>query len=447
MNNRRLITLTVTIFLIVVASYGWTSFQARPEAAVAPETVTVELERSVEQPQKTTDELIALWQGRIEKSPHDYISTTYLGQAYLNKARETADGSNYTRAEAAFRQALEVNPSYAPAKAFLGSVYFAQHEFAQALTLAADVYASDPKALHALALLGDAQLELGNYDAAAAAYAALDAKIESPAVVSRLARLAWLRGEPDLAITLMQKATQQADDLGLTGEAAAWYQFQLGELLFNTGQLDKAEAQYTAALNTFDGYYLAMAGLGKTAAARGDLDTAIGLYEDVVARVPQPEFVARLGDLYTLAGNDEAAQQQYATVAVLAELEAQNGVLFDRQLVLFYTNHDESLEKALALAEAELETRQDIYGYDALAWALYKNGRYSDATAAIERAMTLGTQDAMLYYHAGMIQAALGNHATAKTLLDQALALNPHFDLLQTVVARETLADLTVNTK
>ena len=60
----------------------------------------------------------------------------------------------------------------------------------------------------------------------------------------------------------------------------------------------------------------------------------------------------------------------------------------------------------------------------------------------MNRAMKLGTKDAMLYFHSGMIQYRLGNEAKARERLSSALSLNPHFSLLQSGIARQTLSEL-----
>jgi len=54
--------------------------------------------------------------------------------------------------------------------------------------------------------------------------------------------------------------------------------------------------------------------------------------------------------------------------------------------------------------------------------------------------LRLNTKDAVLLYHAGMIENALGNRSDAKKLLKRALDLNPAFDLLQAEIARKALA-------
>jgi tetratricopeptide (TPR) repeat protein len=94
------------------------------------------------------------------------------------------------------------------------------------------------------------------------------------------------------------------------------------------------------------------------------------------------------------------------------------------------------------LANKELEVRHDIYSWDILAWVLFKNGRVLEAADAMNKALALGTQDALLDFHAGMIEFQLGHFGRAQALLKSALALNPNFHLIYAEQARMTLAQL-----
>jgi Flp pilus assembly protein TadD len=96
----------------------------------------------------------------------------------------------------------------------------------------------------------------------------------------------------------------------------------------------------------------------------------------------------------------------------------------------------------LELAKRDLHNRQDVYAHDALAWALVKNGQPQEAEKAMTEALKLGTRDAMLFYHAGVIQQQLGEAAKARDYLGRALAVNPHFSLTQAEDARQRLAAL-----
>ena len=96
-------------------------------------------------------------------------------------------------------------------------------------------------------------------------------------------------------------------------------------------------------------------------------------------------------------------------------------------------------EEAYTNAKKEYQTRRDIYGADALAWTALKSGRLAEAQAAIKEALRLGTRDARLYYHAGMIARAAGDTSAAREHLKRALGLNPQFDPLQATLARRAL--------
>ncbi len=447
MAYRKIILVLIAAFVIVGGSQALARVN-QASSSPTPASISLGLESPAAAPgMKTTDELIKFWQARFERDPRDFISLTFLGDAFIRKARETGDVTEYERADATLQKALKLHPNYEVAQAYLSVVQYVKHDFQGALHLANQVYAAHPNAIQALATIGDAQLELGRYTEAETTYEQLNKKAPSAPVYTRLARLAWLHGKPTDALNLMQQAIADSDETGLSGENSAWYHFQLGELYFNTGQLEKADAQYALALKAFDNYYLALAGRGKVRAAQGDYKEAITFYEKAVDIIPQPDLLAALGDLYTLTGDSVKAKQKYDTVEFIGKLQAINQVIYNRQLALFYANHNQNLQKSLVMAQKELENRKDIYAYDTYAWALHKNNHDSQAAEMMKHAMELGTRDAMLYYHAGMIYRALGEEKQAEQMLSQALAINPHFDLIQAPIARSTLSDLYIQAK
>ena len=68
------------------------------------------------------------------------------------------------------------------------------------------------------------------------------------------------------------------------------------------------------------------------------------------------------------------------------------------------------------------------------------------AAEAISHALSQGTKDAQLFFHAGMIYADLGDSAKAKEFLQHALLINPNFHPVYAEKARQTLAKLSSNT-
>jgi tetratricopeptide (TPR) repeat protein len=441
MSKRKIgLILLITGAILVYSHFGPLHLLGGRAEPLLPDVVSIDGKELANLP--PVDVAIKFFQGRIKNNQDDVISYTLLGESYLRQARETGDIASYQRAQASLEKALDLLPGYSPASAALAAVHYAQHNFVEATELAGQVYQEDPRITQALATLGDAHLALGNYQKAKAAYQELAQTSLTPPVRARLAHLAELKGNTEEALQLMQRAADEALKSGASREGVAWYLLRLGDLYFNTGHVDEAGQHYEAALRVFDDYYLGLAGLGKVRAAQGDYEAALDLYERATAIIPQPEFLAALGDVYAITGQSDKARFQYDTVEYIGKLGVINWQVYNRQLANFYSDHDMHLDEALRLALTELEFRKDIYGYDAAAWACYKNGQYEKARQLIEHAMRLGTRDAKLYYHAGMIARAQSRTADARRLLSEALAINPHFDLLQARIARSTLDTL-----
>jgi tetratricopeptide (TPR) repeat protein len=388
------------------------------------------------------DKAIAVWTANLKRDPEDFVSAQNLAQVYYTRGRLTGNVDDYARAQEAVDQGLKAYPDHPGARTLRALLLYALHDFEGARRTAQAIVDGDSRQLQALATVGDSQLEMGQYDAAGATFATLQQPQAGAAVTARLARLTSLQGQDADAAALAARAAKEARDEGNEGTSLAFYDYLQGYLAFQAGKLEIAGRAYLSALTDWPNSYLALEGMAKVRAAQDRPDEAIKLYEQAISIVPQPEFLAGLGDLYQVAGDARKAEQQYATVRAIAKLQAVQAQLFNRQLVQFNVNHGEDLPGALALAGRELEVRKDVYGWDAYAWALLANGRAADADAAMRRALALGTHDALLSYHAGMIAHALHDNERARTMLSDALELNPGFDPLQSARARDVLASL-----
>jgi Flp pilus assembly protein TadD len=171
-------------------------------------------------------------------------------------------------------------------------------------------------------------------------------------------------------------------------------------------------------------------------AARGDLEGAIEQYERATRMVPDPALIAALGDLYKTVGRDKDADAQYSLVEMIAALGSAGGQLYSRQMAVYYADHDLKSQDAYLIASKEYESRRDVYGADAVAWTALKSGRIAEAQSAIKLALRLGTKDARILYHAGMIYHAAGDNASARNYIELALKLNPQFDPIQAVAGK-----------
>lgn len=421
----------------------------------SPDTVlskSVAPEMSANQLPKTTaaNETIRFLEARITNDPEDFIAYNKLSSEYLQKMRETGDATYLDLASRAAAASLKILPAQQNKGGLAAQILvkYSSHEFAAARDLAGQLIELEPDRGYPFQMLGDALLELGEYREAENAFRQMEKfggiqVFTRGAMEQRHARLAFLKGDQKGAEKHYLLALKLAQSLPVPlPENVAYCQWQLGETAFASGDYKTAEKYFTDSLETFPDYPKALAAMGQVRAARGDLTGAVDFYERAVSRFPDLTFVAALGDLYKIAGRETDADRQYELVEKIGRLSELNGTLYNRGLALFYADHNLKAEEALAMAAKEYEARRDIYGADAVAWTALKAGKISEAQTAIKEAMRLGTKDARLFYHAGMIAQAAGDTAAARQYLQRTLALNSKFSLLQAETCRKTLESL-----
>jgi tetratricopeptide (TPR) repeat protein len=424
------------------------------KTALSPVFISVPGDLQTPRP-TVTNHLIHAAQVTVAQNPKDAAAYAGLGAAYFQRARETGDASDYQLAEESLKKSLDLNSADFSADTALGTmaeICMGEHRFADALGFAQKALSLETGDLSPFAIVGDAYADMGEYDKAALAYSKLtprDMTLSPRAAYARDSRLSYLRfiaGDTESAIRLMKGAVTEGIEAQLQGENLAWLYYELGEFYTQAGDAASADAAYLAALNTHPGDYRALASLARLRANNGRYAEAIALYQKAIDVVPMPMFIAELGDLYAKSGNQSEAQKQYALVEYIGLLGHINQVLHNRDLALFYTDHDMKLAEALDLAQKELEVRRDVYTWDALAWTLYKNGKLAEAAKASQKAMQFGTRDALLHFHAGMISDAIGHREQARGELEKALQINPHFHLIYANMARQTLLTLEADT-
>ena len=386
-----------------------------------------------------TDSQIGYYQQMLKRNPRNANAFFGLGDALIRKARETGDPSYFNRAEQALKKSLEIAPQNAGALRHLAYVFYSRHEFAPAAVYARKAVEMNPEDGDSYGVLGDALLEVGQYAEAQAAYNTMIELEASLYSYGRLAGLKSMRGDNLGAMADLKRGIAAGRAAKQPAESVAWTEWQLGMEHFAIGDLQRAEIYYRQSLETQPNYYRALSGLAQVRAAQKKYDEAIELYQKAVAILPMPDYVAALGDIYTKTGRSEPARQQYELVEYIGRLNDINKILYNRELAYFYADHELKLDAGLELAKRELDYRRDIYAYDLMAWSLYKNGKPEDARDAIERALKLGTKDAKLFFHAGMIYFSLGEKAKAAEFLSLALSTNPHFHLLFAETAAQTL--------
>jgi tetratricopeptide (TPR) repeat protein len=374
------------------------------------------------------DDEIAFLEARVARDEADPITPTRLGHAYLRKARAEGDFTLYPRAEAVFRLALERSPEHFGALTGLAGALSARHAFHDALAVAERAVAAAPDSPDGYAAAGDAALEAGLLDRAAAMYRRVDALAAGYHAETRRANLSAASGDPAAAYAALDRAVGDATRRGLAPELVAWCHLRAGAIAWDHGDWSRAERSYAAARALTPESHVVLEHLAELHAAQGNDAEALALYAKALAASPQPAFHEAIGTIHHRRGRAEDAARSFARVRAGYEKAARDGDPGAyRLLALFFLDVESRPVEALAWARKDAGIRQDGVTLGVLAWALSKNGSDEEAGAAADKAIQARPVDADTWYRAGVVSLKRGDRTAARIRLTRALEINPRF--------------------
>lgn len=350
-------------------------------------------------------------QAALREKPHDLNRLEQLGRLFISEARVMHAEHGYQLAHVAARMMAMESPDQPQALLLQGHALLAMHRFHDAEELGRLLLTKRQEMVDH-ALLGDALMEQGRLDESLPSYQAMiDAKPCLPSY-SRVAHLRWLKGDLDGAIEMMAQAV--ACGSYRDPEPMAWCTARLAFFQWQKGNADAAATLAERALEMVPGYPQAMLIKGRVKLAHNDANGAVAMLELAVKQSPLPEMLWALLDAQRAAGiNGDAT---------LALLKAKGEAGDPRSFSLYLATQRLDPDHALDLAKAEMQSRRDVFSWDALAWAQYAAGETEAALVSARRALAEGTCDARLFLHSGVI-AKRANDTHADEWLARARAM------------------------
>ena len=235
---------------------------------------------------------------------------------FMSRGRLCDNWKDYATGDSLMARAFDIAP--AGTGPFLGRarLNFTMHRFdkvegdlarAQSQMLLSPRTQSEIEALRA-----DAALERGEFDAALAHY---QSAVAAERNFDNLARLAGGlaktgsleaadRTYVEAAAALPRSATRER----------AWVSLQRGLVALQAKDLDRALSHYRDARKMFPGWWLADEHIAEALALQGHDDRALVIYQDVLARTGDPEFMDALARIYRHRG-DEATASKWIELA------------------------------------------------------------------------------------------------------------------------------------
>ncbi len=342
-------------------------------------------------------------QEQITKHPDHYPYYNELAMAYARRARETSDVAWYGKAEEALKKSFAIAPDNFEGLKVRTWLLLGRHEFVRALENATRLNQRNPDDMTVYGYLADANVELGNYDAAvAAAQWMLNLRPGNVAGLTRAAYLRELHGDLGGAIELMQMAYdatpyQQTED-------RSWLLTQLAHLHLLSNDLPNAERYATGALGLFPGYHYALGALAQVRLAQKRYDDAAALLRRRYEIAPHAENLYALAEALQLAGRKPEAARAFAEFERRALLESGLADNANHELIAYYADYAGKPAEALKIARQELSRRHDVFTLDCYAWSLAAAGYYAEAERQIQKALAVGVRDPSILSHARAIK-------------------------------------------
>jgi tetratricopeptide (TPR) repeat protein len=383
------------------------------------------------------DKLVAFWEKAAgERHRDDMLSPRMLAEQYLQRYRERGDIDDVLRAANEARASLAAQPvGNLPAEVELASVELTLHRFHQALAITKNIESWDTGDDAMLTREASLDMEIGNYSGAERRLDAVKPRRRDDGWRVVESRYLELTGHLAEARALLGTASTYVNaNFDAPAQQRAWYYFRQGEMAFEAGDNQTAIDFERKADNTFPSYPD-----GYRALAR--MECALHRWQDCLRdakisadQIPYPETLGYEADAQRALGDPAAAARTNDLIAAVERIgNAQH---------IYYSDHGLKLADAYAIARRELLVRDDIFTEDTLAWAAAMDGKWAVARTAEAKALRYGTENSLLYYHAGAIAAHFGNKAEAKRDFERALALNQSFHPTYADDARAQLARL-----
>jgi len=343
---------------------------------------------------------------KLDADPSDGRAALTFAQASLRRARIESNGGYTLKAERVLKNVLAREPSDYDALKMLGAVYMSQHRFREAIEVATRAARVHPNEAWNYGVLGDAHIELGEYDAAFDAFDTMTRLRPDAAAYARVAYAQELQGHLQEAIRTMRMAAEATG--AQDPEALAWHDAQIGNLLLQTGDVDGAAREFARGGHAFPGHPFAEAGVARVAAARGQYDDALAIYRALMSKAPTSEIAIAAGDLLSMSGDQAGAQLMYARAEVIERDAWLTEARLTTNVARMLAERGVRTGEAVQLAEEAARSRKDIFTMDALAWAYFRAGRLPEAEEASRQARRTGTADRRILAHAAAIENALG---------------------------------------
>ncbi len=363
------------------------------------------LELTTNDSKKSIEAEIDFWQEKFDKSPNQFSYLTILSSNYSKLFENTGNVKYLYKAEElllknneAFKYAY-VNPIRS-----LGRNYISQHRFKEALVLANKALAIGEGMKETQKLLFDVNMELGNYDQAYKNLTYLKTSKYFDYFI-RLSKWNDHIGDLKTAIEMMEKAKNIAIEND-SKSLKIWTFSNLGDLNGHAGNIQKSYKYYLQTLEVEPNNSYALKGIAWIVFSQEkNCKESKRIIDKIAIHHNTPDFYLLKAQIAEFENN--SIEKMLYLKQYFSMLNTINyGAMYNKYNTLIYADGTNTAQKALKIAQVEVDHRPTPDSYDLLAWSYYKLGQKEKALAIEEKFVVGKSFEPKLNYHLATIYKA-----------------------------------------
>jgi tetratricopeptide (TPR) repeat protein len=315
----------------------------------------------------TPADRIAYYQEQAAAHPKHYPAFARLGQAWLDRARQTYDPADLQAARAALQRSLEIQPNFEALRDLAATANYA-HRFDEALRWCRQAADAAPQDKGVLAMQVEALLALGRRDEALTAIGGENIPAADFYTAAALGHWQLAQGRRENAAERFLEAASLAKQQHATSQAV-WAIVTAAGVWLDVGDLARArplldEATRLDPTDNFLNIHWA-----EVAAAEASPAKALAIYDELLKRRTDPELHRRAYVLAKQLGRIEAAAAHFLAAEQLCRRAIDAGEAFGLEtLANLYCDGGRPAE-AVPLAEKNLQYKRDAAAHETLARA------------------------------------------------------------------------------
>lgn len=383
---------------------------------------------------------LSFWDQRLRSDTGSYVNKMELASCYLRLFQTSGDISFLRTGDSLLKSSSTTLNNTDPDILFaLSQTSITQHQFRNAGMYNKEAEkAQGSKYINRL-LEFDAEMELGQYNVAAIKLESLKDKSTFDYLI-RKSKLEDHRGDLDEAIVLMEQAFEKVKDK--KPSLYCWSLSNLADMYGHAGRIKDSYNAYINVLKKDSSYIYALKGIAWIAYSH-DNNTAEAkrILQHILSQTKMPDLWLTLAEIEEWGG-DVTKKKEYINLFLKEVERPEYGAMYNKYLINIYTTEFPDLNKALLLAEKEVESRPTPETFNWLAWVHYNKGDSDKAYMLAKNHVYKQTFEPDAVLNTALIFAANGKKEEAKQMLEECLESSFEIGPVTTKQIKEKLASL-----